>query len=337
MKILVAISGGVDSAVAAALLQKQKHQLIAVHLDLFGRTHEVEAARAVAAKLGIPFYVLNFRQDFERKVIRNFLANYAQNRTPNPCSICNREIKFGKLLQKMRELGCAKLATGHFAQIKNGKLVRGSDAEKDQSYFLSRVPAERFGKILLPLGGMTKAAVKKIAEKIGFAPLAAKKSSAGICFLRGIDLEKFLLENLPKKIFKKGLIRNSDGKIVGEHRGLPFFTIGQRRGVELGGMPRPHFVVGFDRRKNEIVVSEDAELFARKVRVKNLNWLGAPPKNGAQILAQIRYRHPAEPGKIFLGKMRTTFEFAEPVRAITPGQTIAFFRKNICLGGGEIC
>ena len=337
MKILVAISGGVDSAVAAAILRKKKHALVAVHLDLFGRTNEIESARAVAAKLEIPFYILNFRREFERKVIADFLRNYSENRTPNPCAICNREIKFGKLFRKMRELGCEKLATGHFVRVENGQLFRGVDGEKDQSYFLSRVRADRLARIIFPLGDLTKSEVKKRAGKFGFAKVAARKSSAGICFLRGIELEKFLTKNIPAKNFRPGKIRTADGRVVGAHRGLPFFTVGQRRGVELGGMPRPHFVVDFDREKNEIVVGENSELFAEKLSAKKLNWLGDPPKNGAKISAQIRYRAPAEPGRIFLSRTRARFEFASPVRAITPGQTVAFFRGAKCLGGGEIC
>lgn len=337
MKILLAISGGVDSAVSAALLQKAGHELIAVHLDLFGKTNSVAAAREVAARLGIPFYVLNFRAEFEKQVVADFLHNYARNRTPNPCVVCNPQIKFGKLMTKMRELGCEKLATGHYARIEKGRLLRGSDATKDQAYFLCRLTSEKLKHVIFPLGNLKKTEVKKIAVKIGFPQFAEKKESAGICFLEGAEVSDFLQQNLSPKIFRPGKIRTTDGAIVGAHHGLPLYTLGQRRGVELGGMPEPFFVAGFDFAKNELIVAPDRELFAQKLTAKKLSWVGAPPKNGAKILAQIRYRAPAEPGHITLLKTRAIFEFDEPVRAITPGQTVAFFQKDVCLGGGEIC
>jgi len=338
LKILCAISGGVDSAVAAALLKKRGNEVVGIHLDLFENEHsEAERAREIAAKLSIPFYILNFREDFKKKVIANFLKNYAANHTPNPCVICNREIKFGKLLAKMRELKCEKLATGHFARIRGGKLLRGVDAGKDQSYFLCRLTVEKLSKIIFPIGNLKKSEVKRLAQKFGFANLEAKKESVGVCFLANSGVGEFLLKNLPKKIFRRGKIRTLAGKIVGEHRGLPLYTIGQRRGVELGGMREPFYVAGFDVKKNELLVAPDAELFAEKLRAKNLSWLNSPPRNGERILAQIRYRAPTASGKIFFGKTDARFEFDSPQRAITPGQTVAFFRRKTCLGGGEIC
>ncbi|MCK5472217.1 tRNA 2-thiouridine(34) synthase MnmA [Candidatus Gracilibacteria bacterium] len=337
MKILCAISGGVDSAVAAHLLQKRGYEVVGIHLNLFdGENSEAERAREVAAKLKIPFYILNFREDFKKKVIANFLKNYAGNRTPNPCVICNREIKFGKLLTKMRELKCEKLATGHFARIRNGRLLRGMDTEKDQSYFLCRLTAAKFSKIIFPLGGLKKNEVKKIAKKIGMENRSEAKESAGICFLTDGGVDEFLLKNLPKKLFRRGKIRALDGKIVGEHRGLPLYTIGQRRGVELGGMHEPFFVASFNSKKNELLVAPNVKLFGKKLRVKNLSWLNSPPRNSEKILAQIRYRSPAASGIIFFGKTGARFEFDSPQRAIMPGQTVAFFQGKTCLGGGEI-
>ncbi|MCF7836684.1 tRNA 2-thiouridine(34) synthase MnmA [Candidatus Gracilibacteria bacterium] len=354
MKILVAISGGVDSAVVAALLKKQGHEIIGVHLKFWNENFQPknsdklpankccsleasEAARSVAAKLEIPFYVLNFQKDFKKKVVDYFLATYAKNKTPNPCMMCNREIKFGKLLQKMRELGCTKIATGHYARIRGEKFLRGIDEEKDQSYFLSRLTSKKLKHILFPLGGMRKVEVKKLAQKFGFEKIGGKKESQGTCFFAEKEPRDFLLRNLPKKLFRLGKIRTVDGKVVGKHKGLPLYTIGQRRGVELGGMSEPYFVARFDFKKNELIVAPDRELFAKNLRAKKLSWFGNPPKNGMKMLAQIRYRSPAASGKIFLKKNRISFEFDEPIRAITPGQTVAFYRGQTCLGSGEIC
>lgn len=362
MKILVAISGGVDSAVVAALLKKRGHEVIGVHLkfwsesvanpsDIWGvnstnsklpenkccSLEAAEAARSVAAKLDIPFYVLNFREDFKKSVVDYFLTTYGKNKTPNPCIICNRDIKFGKLLKKMRELKCDKLATGHYARIRSNKLIRGLDKDKDQSYFLSRLTGEKLKNILFPLGGMQKSEVKKLAKKFGLEKIGGKKESQGTCFFPEKEPREFLLRNLPKQLLRPGNIRTLEGKVVGKHRGLPLYTIGQRRGVELGGMSEPHFVASFDLQKNELIVAPDRDLFAERLKAKNLSWTNKAPKDGERILAQVRYRSAAEPGRVFVSKTRVTFEFEKPIRAITPGQTVAFFRGQTCLGSGEIC
>ena len=353
-KILVAISGGVDSAVVAALLKKQGYEIIGVHLKFWHENFQPEnsdklpenkccsleaseAARSVAEKLKIPFYVLNFREDFKNKVVDYFLATYAKVKTPNPCVMCHREIKFGKLLIKMKELGCEKIATGHYARVRNKKLMRGIDTEKDQSYFLSRLTSEKLKHILFPLGGMRKSEVKKLAKKFGFEKIGGKKESQGTCFFPEKEPRDFLLRNLPRKLLQPGKIRTTDGKVVGGHRGLPLYTIGQRRGVELGGMSEPYFVAGFELKKNELIVAPDRELFTKSLKAKNLSWSGESPKDEAKMLAQIRYRSPAASGKIFFRKTRAVFEFTQAQRAITPGQTIAFYRGQTCLGNGEIC
>lgn len=336
MKILVALSGGVDSAVTAALLQKKKHQLIGIHLQMQPGNSEEDSAREVATKLGIPFYVLNFEKVFQREVIDYFLKSYAKGITPNPCVICNPKIKFGELLKKMKELKCKKIATGHYARVKNGKLLRGVDREKDQSYFLSRLTSEKLKQIIFPLGDLQKSEVKKLAKKFGFSSQEKKKESASACFLGKKDVREFLIENLPKKFLKPGEIKTLEGKVVGKHLGLPLYTIGQRRGVDLGGMKNPNYVVRFERRKNVLLVGEDKELFGKKLRARNLSWVSKPPRDGEKILAQIRYRSAATPAKIKLGKTFADVEFETPQRAITPGQAVAFYRGEICLGGGFI-
>jgi len=365
MKILVALSGGVDSSVVAALLKKRGHEVIGVHLKFWSEGYQPdgaklpenkccsleasEAARSVAAKLNIPFYVLNFRDDFKNKVVDYFLGTYAKNKTPNPCVVCNREIKFGKLLKKMKELGCEKIATGHYARIRGGKLLRGADEEKDQSYFLSRLSSEQLKHVLFPLGGMKKGEVKKLAKQFGFEKIGGKKESQGACFFAEKEPRGFLERNLPKKLLKPGKIRTVEGKVVGEHKGLPLYTIGQRRGVDLGGMAEPFYVAGFDLRKNELIVGEDAKLFTDKLKAKNVSWFGTAPKSNEKLLAQIRYRSPAAEGSIRLlplsqrGKQAkragglVIFEFTKPQRAITPGQTVAFYHGKTCVGSGEIC
>jgi tRNA-uridine 2-sulfurtransferase len=392
MRILVAISGGVDSAVVAALLKKQGHEVIGVHLKFWSEDFQPsgseklpenkccsleasEAARSVAATLDIPFYVLNFRKDFKKKVVDYFLKTYGQIKTPNPCVMCNREIKFGKLLTKMKELGCEKIATGHYARVRagpahrslgvGGKLLRGIDTDKDQSYFLSRLTSEKLKHILFPLGAMRKSEVKKLAKKFGFEKIGGKKESQGTCFFAEKEPRNFLLRNLPKKVLKPGKIRTLAGEVVGKHKGLPLYTIGQRRGVELGGMSEPYFVAGFDLKKNELIVTPDHELFTKELKAKNLNWFGLPPKDDTKLLAQIRYRSAAANGNIHLlppckkprsdqiiplsqrGKRAeqaggfekglAVFNFTTPQRAITPGQIVAFFRYQTCIGSGEIC
>jgi len=354
MKILCAISGGVDSAVMAALLQQEGNEIIGVHLKFWSENFQAqnsskqpenkccsleasEAARTVAEKLKIPFYVLNFREDFKQKVVDYFLKTYAQNKTPNPCAICNREIKFGKLLQKMKELDCEKLATGHYTRIRGGKLLRGIDETKDQSYFLSRLTSEKLKNVLFPLGEMQKDKVKKLAQKFGFVEIENKKESQGTCFFAEKDPHDFLVRNLPKKILRSGNIRILDGEIIGKHDGLPLYTIGQRRGVKLGGMDEPFYVAGFDLKKNELIVCKDKKLFTKKLKAKNLSWLGEIPKNGEKLLAQIRYRNEAAAAKIFFKKTFSEVEFEKPQRAITPGQIVAFYHGKTCLGSGEIC
>lgn len=337
MKILCAISGGVDSAVAAAILKKRGHELIGVYLDLFGvQQEEIESARAVATKLKIPFYVLNFRDIFQREVIEYFLRTYANGATPNPCVICNPIIKFGRLLTKARELNCEKLATGHFARIHGNKLLRGIDVTKDQSYFLCRLTSRQLSHVIFPLGKKTKTEVKKLAQNLGFVDQAKKKESSGICFLEKKDVADFLAENLPKKNFQPGPIRILNGKIVGQHQGLLRYTIGQRRGIKVGGMKEPFFVAGFNRQHNELLITPDAKLFSQKLQAKKLSFVNEPPKFGEKIFAQIRYRHPATPARIFPHKTIANLEFEKPQRAITSGQTVVFYRGATCLGCGEI-
>jgi tRNA-uridine 2-sulfurtransferase len=352
LKILTAISGGVDSAVVTALLKKRGHEIIGVHMKFWHEDFQPvgsklpenkccsvsasEAARSVAEKLQIPFYVLNFRDDFKKKVVDYFLKTYEKNKTPNPCAICNREIKFGKLIKKMRELDCDKIATGHYARVRGNKFMRGLDTEKDQSYFLSRIASENLKNIIFPLGNMQKSEVREFAKNFGFANINKKKESQGTCFFPEKEPREFLKRNLPKKFLCSGNIRTRDGKIVGEHQGLPLYTIGQRRGVELGGMPEPYFVAGFDMNNNELIVAPDCELFSRTLRAEKLNWFGDVPVDGSRLLVQVRYGSEAASAGIFFKKSFLQVVFDVPQRAITAGQVVVFYRGKVCVGSGEI-
>jgi tRNA-specific 2-thiouridylase len=384
MKILAALSGGVDSAVVAALLQKQGHEVIGVHLQFWSEdfcptdsqtlpenkccsVEALEAARAVAAKLNIPFYVLNFRDTFKEKVVDYFLETYASGATPNPCVICNREIKFGLLLTKMRELGAEAVATGHFARIQechsepaatgeesrqsseilrrsapqNDKIIyqlqTGVDPEKDQSYFLYHLGQEKLRHILFPVGDLTKSAVFTLAKEFGLKTTSDKKESQGACFFPEREPQDFLTRHLPKEALRPGPIKTLDGKTVGQHHGLPLYTIGQRRGVELGGMAEPHYVVGFDRAANTLIVGPDGQTTSPKMRVKNLSWVAnTPPAEKFQSAVKIRYRGPSESATITVKNDYAEVEFDQPVRAVTPGQAAVFYAGEIVLGGGTI-
>jgi tRNA-specific 2-thiouridylase len=281
-----------------------------------------------------------------------FLKSYAAGCTPNPCIFCNPAIKFGKLLQKMKEFKCDKLATGHYAQIKKSgsiyRLFRGADEDKDQSYFLCRLTQSRLKHTLFPLGAKKKTDVRRLAKKFGFTFQEEKKESAGACFLSDTEPSDYLKKNLPKKFLRPGEIKTWDGKVIGQHSGLSLYTIGQRRGVELGGLPEPYYVLKLERKKNELIVGPNEKLFASKLKVKQLNWIGTAPKNNSKLLAQIRYRTPATPGIIKFNKpgsppdkggrggVGVNFTFTTPIRAITPGQAVVFYHGAKCLGGGII-
>jgi tRNA-uridine 2-sulfurtransferase len=337
LKILIALSGGIDSAVAAAILKKEQKKLISIHLDLFKKNNstDIKIARSVAARLKIPFYVLNFRKIFHQQIIQYFLKTYTKGQTPNPCVQCNFKIKFGHLLKTVQKFNCEKLATGHFVRLHDNQLCRGADKEKDQSYFLSQINPQNLSKIIFPLGKFKKTEVKKLAVKFGFSDLVEKKSSAGACFLSQENPADFLARNLPQKILKPGIIRDHQGKKIGQHHGLLLYTIGQRRGVELGGMSEPYFVLRKDFVKNELIVAPDRELWEKFLWVKNLNWF-SKPKSGEKIFAQIRYRTKANPARIFFHQKNARVEFENSQRAITPGQAVAFFCGEQCLGGGVI-
>jgi tRNA-specific 2-thiouridylase len=350
MKIAVAMSGGVDSSVAAALLKKEGHEVFGVTMLLRPLSHgknagnsplpdSVADARKVAAKLGIPHHVIDLREDFDRAVIADFCREYSRGRTPNPCVLCNPIIKFGKLWEKAK--GAGYLATGHYARIEkdeaSGKLLlkKGKDRLKDQSYFLCRLTQEQLGRTLFPLGGITKEEVKKIAKDMDL-PTAARPESQEICFISDDNYNEFLKEHLRQEI-KPGPITDSRGNVLGHHRGIPFYTVGQRKGLGIAAKSSL-YVTSIDAARNTVVVGTREETYSGGLAADNLNWIsGVWPELPLKIKAVIRYRHPGVDATISLNdKNSVRVDFNEPQAAVTPGQTVVFYDGDTVTGCGTI-
>jgi len=347
LKIAVAMSGGVDSSVAAALLKKQGHEVAGFFLHFW---HEPKAgsqenkccsaealldARQVAAKIGIPLYTLNFAKIFKKEVVDNFLAEYNCGRTPNPCVRCNKRVKLGNLIKQVKKLGFDYLATGHYVNLKNGKLYKAKDKTKDQSYFLYTFSQSELKSLLFPLGGYTKKEVRGLAKKFKLL-VAEKAESQEVCFITGKSHNEFLKKYLS---LKPGKIKTLDNKIIGSHLGLPLYTIGQRKGIEIGGTG-PYYAAKLDYKTNTLYVVNspaDKNLFKNKLTAKNVNWLVSEPKLSFFCQAVIRYRH--KPVACAIKKIKGhTYQvkFKKPQRAITPGQSVVFYKGQEVLGGGII-
>ncbi len=342
-RIIVAMSGGVDSSVAALLLMKEGYDPIGVFMRLHESDGKAEAAaRAVCNKLNIRFYPVNISPDFKEKVFNHFISSYGRGLTPNPCVECNRLIKFGKLLELAKNFKCNLLATGHYARLRRKlkitKLYKPEDNLKDQTYFLYNLEQNKLKHILFPLGDFRKEDVRKIADRNKLPYL--KKESQDVCFLNQdgkiIDHNVILKKHLK---LKPGDIVTLEGKIIGRHQGLPLYTTGQRRGVEIGGTG-PYYVVRADFKTNILYVSKngnDPALFKNSLIAKQVNWLsGVEPKFPFACEAVIRYRHkPVRCELIRTGK-NIKVNLNEPQRAITPGQSVVFYKKDELLGGGVI-
>lgn len=341
-RVVVAMSGGVDSSVAAALLKERGYDVIGVTMKLFeGKDRSdgccslssAEDARRVARKLGIPFYVLNFKKIFRREVIGPFIREYSAGRTPNPCVVCNEKIKFDALLRKAEELGAAYLATGHYARIgkdRRGRflLKKGKDPAKDQSYFLYALGQRALSKVLFPVGGLTKAEVRGLARKFGLT-VAEKEESQEICFIDG-SMSGFF-RCLP------GEIVDPKGRVIGKHKGYQLYTVGQRRGLGVSA-GEPYYVKRIEPKTNRIVVSARGDvygddLFAGHVNLISTEKLASPMK----VKARIRYRNPESDARVLpLSGNRVRVVFKEPQFAIAPGQSVVFYKGNTVVGGGII-
>lgn len=348
-KIVVAMSGGVDSSVAAAILKEQGHDVIGITMQIwpskksFGGCCSLEAvndARKVADKLGIPHYLLNFRDVFKRDVVDNFIEEYKQGRTPNPCIRCNQFIKFDYLHQKAKELGAEFVATGHYARIVPGfKLLKGIDKRKDQAYVLYMMNQESLAHTLYPLGEMTKEEVRKLAKKYDL-PVAEKEESQEICFVEDDDYGRFIKENCPEAV-KPGPIMDKAGNIIGQHDGIAFYTLGQRKGIG-SHKSLPKYVVALDRKKNAVIIGDQEDTFGKELTANNVSFIsGKAPDKPLEIKAKIRYNSPEEEAVLYPQEKKEDKEKAKVVfkklqRAITPGQSVVFYMGEEVLGGGII-
>jgi len=349
-RVVVAMSGGVDSSVAAALLLKKRYEVIGITLKLWpkslcGQKHlrsccsleDIEDARKVAQQLNIPYYVLNIEKEFEKEVIDYFCQDYAQGRTPNPCIVCNQKIKFGTLLKKALELGASYVATGHYAQVEFNKKIKrfiikeGKDKTKDQSYVLFSLNQNQLTHCLFPLGNYLKRDIRRLALKLGLKP-HQKPDSQEICFVLNNDYHKFLKEKL--KTIKSGYFIDQTGKILGTHPGICFYTVGQRKG--LGALGKAMYVISLNSFDNTITIGEEKDLARKEFLVSNLNWIVKPQKK-IEARVKIRYNHPKAKAVIYLNdRNKAKVSFLAAQKAITPGQAAVFYKNDTVIGGGWI-
>ena len=348
--VVLGMSGGVDSAVSAYLLKKQGYNVISLFMHNWEETddgnccaeQDFEDVKRVSDKLGIPYYSVNFAKQYRERVFSYFLDEYAKGRTPNPDVLCNREIKFGPFLEYAKALGADYVATGHYCGIahENGVhyLLKAKDQSKDQTYFLNQLSQKQLESVLFPLANVEKSEVRRIADELGLVN-AKKKDSTGICFIGERNFRNFLQNYLPNQ---PGEIVDIDGKHVGEHIGLMYYTLGQRRGLGLGGTQDGQgrwFVVDKDMHNNRLIVShgDESVLNSKSLVASGVNWIPSPPSEKFSCKAKFRYRQSEQEVDVeLLGDGKVKVVFHEPQRAVTPGQFVVFYDETRCLGGGTI-
>lgn len=353
-KVVVGMSGGVDSSVAAYLLKEQGYDVIGVTMKHFDDEAEdyvereggccslssVEDARRVADKLGIPFYVLNFKESFKEKVIDYFVEEYMEGKTPNPCIACNKHIKFDEFLRRVKGIGADYVATGHYAKIEkddNGRylLIRADDDKKDQTYALYNFTQEQLSETLMPCGGYTKDKIREIAKEIGLA-VHNKKDSEEICFIPDNNHGKFISKVRPNGV-REGNFVDKNGKILGKHKGIVYYTIGQRKGLGIA-LGMPVFVTDINPKTNEVVLGSEEDVFKTDLIAKDINFIPFDKLEG-EITVTAKVRYLAKPSECTITPLedgRVKVSFKEKQRAITKGQSVVFYDGNIVVGGGII-
>ena len=351
-RVLAALSGGVDSAVAAALLVEAGYEVIAISMLLAGTAdgHEgsccsiddFQDARRVAEQLDIPYYVLNLKDAFQSRVIDVFSEEYLRGRTPNPCLLCNRDLKFDLLWQRARELDAAYVATGHYARIHYDadtaryQLWRGTDRAKDQSYFLFTLSQAQLARTLFPVGQLTKAQVRDKADALGLR-IAHKPESQDICFVPDGNYARFLEQRLSPERFRSGAVVDQTGQQLGSHSGIHRFTIGQRRGLGIGGLAQPVYVSNIDAHTGRVTVGTKDQLRTPGLYAKDVSWVAGDQNQELRAEVKIRYRHPPVPARIVPGPDATaTVWFQHGCPGVSPGQAVVFYAGDHVLGGGWI-
>jgi len=353
-KILVGMSGGVDSSVAAALLLKQGHEVIGGFIKNWSDTKDLATGECawkserrdairVAAKLGIPLMTFDFEKEYREQVVEEIFRGYEAGITPNPDVLCNQFIKFGLFLEAAEKVGADFIATGHYARVKRDKdgqahLFRGIDQDKDQSYFLYRITQRALRRALFPVGEMKKSEVRSFAKKAGL-PVFDKPDSQGICFIGKLDMVEFLRKKIPSK---PGDIVDEEGRVLGRHSGLDAYTIGQRQRILVSNGGRAWYVAAKDVKANRLIVASGAEnpsLYSASARLADLTWIaGEAPALPLNCQTQIRYRQEAVSAQLNEGERRKEYriDFGQPVKAVSPGQSAVIYKRQECLGGGVI-
>ena len=342
--VVVGMSGGVDSSVTALITKLMGYKVIALFMKNWDEVteegicpadHDYQDVIKVSERLEIPYYSVNFVKEYWDGVFAEFLNDYKNGHTPNPDVLCNREIKFKVFYQRARLLGADFLATGHYCQLDNGKLAKAVDQNKDQTYFLYAVQKDVFKNVLFPIGHLPKPKVRELATRFDLAT-SSKKDSTGICFIGERNFKNFLSQYIESK---KGNFIDLNGKVLGVHDGVCFYTLGQRKGMGIGGPGEAWFVVGKNNSRNEVVLAQGqdhAALYAEGLTAIELNWLGEAPQGTFRAAAKVRYRQTEEPCTVTVEGERVKVIFDRPQRSMTPRQSVVFYQDNICLGGGII-